>query len=71
MIVTTGQIIKVDAVGFRFERNSETPGLVTVIHNRTGARFELPAHTGEVAAFCAAYSRTASASIPYRSSEVE
>jgi hypothetical protein len=78
MIVTTGQIIKVEVIAggkrFLLERSSETPGLVTVRGlgpDNLGQRLDLYAHDESVEAFVKAFRRVCQEEIGYRTMESE
>jgi hypothetical protein len=78
VIVTTGQIIKVEvsAGGKRFllERSSETPGLVTVRGlgpDNLSQRLDLYAHDDSVEVFVKAFRRVCEEEIGYRTMESE
>lgn len=75
MIVTTGKIIKVDAVSFHynFKRTSEAPGIVYV--DSDGKIFkgsiELPANPIDAENFIKAYRRVIEENIEYREQKSE
>jgi len=73
MIVTTGKHITIAVGSFRLCRTAETPGIVTVTHNRRqepGA-FILPTNAEESAQFIKAYQRIISEDVAYRDTDVE
>lgn len=82
MIVTTGKIIKVEVYSsdvFRYvlERDSETPGVVTVHVMRSrgdhvaSSVFELPANEQAAAEFIRSYQRIIAEDVGYRKRENE
>ena len=74
MIVTTGRIIKVASGDYHMERNSETPGIVTVVHRRASSGQEtiaLPANPESMEQFIAAYRRAVGEDVGYRKTDVE
>lgn len=78
MIVTTGKIVVVEAgfeESFRFERDSRTPGLVTVEktkYNHDGPKeFTLPGNKNDALNFVAGYMRVIHADVGYSKNECE
>jgi hypothetical protein len=73
MIVTTGQIIRIEVDGYVFERTSETPGLITVVkyNKATSSTERLSLHVQDVDAFTEAFASIAAEDIAYRKKEVK
>lgn len=72
MIVTTGEIIKVEAgseLQLHFEKSAETPGLVTLRIGKDA--IGLPGHPKDADAFVKAYLRVVAHDVGYRKSGVE
>lgn len=71
MLVTTGQIIKVESnSNYLFFKTAELPGVV-YLTAKDGAKIELPAHPSEAESFIRAYQRVVNEDVGYRKSEVE
>lgn len=72
MTVITGKTIRVEILGYVFDRCSDTPGLVTVKRRKMDCgEMGLPTHEGEMEAFIAAYRRVVAEDIEYRRMEHE
>ena len=78
MIVTTGKIVVVEAgyeESFRFERDSRTPGVVTVQKTRKTDeepwQFTLPGNVNDATHFVAGYMRAVHEPVGYKKSESE
>lgn len=76
MIVNTGRRIRVEELGYLFERDADTPGMVRVtaqssVTAPSKGHIQLPANQEDAVRFVAAYLRTCAEEVDYRETQVE